>query len=116
MPAVLTIGIEAAYESSKTEPLTGIPDTRAEVADKVISRIYAMIEARTMEESMRRMMDVLADHYKAGHVLIYLQKENGFGYECACRRDERDGPLPAAAWKAISRNGWTRTTRAGSGT
>ena len=92
MPAVLTIGIEAAYESSKTEPLTGIPDTRAEVADKVISCIYAMIEARTMEESMRRMMDVLADHYKAGHVLIYLQKENGFGYECACRRDERDGP------------------------
>ncbi|MEQ2424049.1 EAL domain-containing protein [Enterocloster hominis (ex Hitch et al. 2024)] len=92
MPAVLTIGVEAAYDGGEAEPLKSGPDARAEVANKVISCIYAMIEARTLEESMRRLMDVLADHYKAGHILIYLQKENEFGYECACCRDESNCP------------------------
>lgn len=87
-PAVLSIGVEAAPQESAPEPMESGISARADIANKVISCIYAMIEAGTMEESMRRLMDVLADHYESGHILIFLQEEDGFGYECVCRRDE----------------------------
>ena len=77
----------------------------ADVANTVISCIYAMVEAKTMEESLRRLMDVLADHYEAGHIQIFLQKDNGFGYECACRRDEPDLP-PASRDLECHLEGW----------
>ena len=72
-----------------------------------------MVEAKTMEESLRRLMDVLADHYEAVHIQIFLQKDNGFGYECACRRDEPDLPPASRIWNAIWKDGWTSTIRRG---
>lgn len=42
-------------------------------------------------------------------------KENGFGYECACRRMKGMAPCQRQPGRHSYRNGWTRTTRAGSG-
>lgn len=93
-PAVLSIGIDAS--DKKEEPIIegkgGSVSFRQEAANKVISCVYAMIEAGDMDESMSRLMDVLADHYEAGLIQIFLKQENGYGYECIGRRDEHNRP------------------------
>lgn len=95
-PAVLSIGIEDP--GRKAGPAPGNTEEaalpRQDVANKVISCVYAMIEARTMEESMSRFMDVLADHYEAGLIQMFLKRENDHGCECICRRSEKDRPAP----------------------
>lgn len=95
-PAVLSIGIEDP--GRKDSPANGNTEEaalpRQDVANKVISCVYAMIEARTMEESMSRFMDVLADHYEAGLVQMFLKRENDYGCECICRRSENGQPAP----------------------
>ena len=106
-PAVLSIGMERSDKADGY--FRGMSDgsggSGVDVANTVISCIYAMVEAKTMEESLRRLMDVLADHYEAGHIQIFLQKDNGFGYECACRRDEPDLP-PASRDLECHLEGW----------
>lgn len=93
-PAVLSIGIEVTGKNGEKaeDKDRSRPAPKQDVANKVISSVYAMIEAGTMEESMKRLLDVLADHYEAGLIHMFLKKEEGHGYECACRRDEYDRP------------------------
>lgn len=88
--ALLVIGIDTSPEDA----LSGFDqeDGVKKIGQKILSGIYAMTEAPSLEEAMRRLLDILAGYYEADRIQIFLKREDAFGYYCACHLDEYGNP------------------------
>ena len=53
-----------------------------EAGSKVVSCLYAMAEAGSLEDSMKQAARMLAGHYRPEHIRFVLPREHGYGYTC----------------------------------
>lgn len=89
--AVLAIGIDT-HKADEDQGICVQADGQQRVTDQVLSGICAMMEASSLEESMKRVMDMLADYYGPGHIQVYLQRKGSFECKCIARWDEPGQP------------------------